>query len=388
MSVADDGTSISKCQIYNFRIQKKMNIGLLTLPLYVNYGGFLQVYALTTILERFEFRVILITHKMSLTFKSLLKEVGVRIYNLVGLLSHRYTQRVILKKENEDFDIFCNKHFKDTVSNEAISKRKIQLDAIAVGSDQVWRSWDSTALGYYYLDFAIPLKIKRIAYAVSFGTNKLTVSKEIADKISSLVKRFDRVSVREHDGIFLCKNIFRAQASHVLDQALLLFKNDYLKFLYDSHFDKKQMSTYILDNDEFKKSIIRAIERESGKMFYSLYDEPDKTKNIRKVQKRTSIECWLTRFMASKFLIIDSFHGTAFAINFNIPFIVLANAERGNSRLQSLLDIFELQERLVVDVKDAVSVFEKPKSWERVNLIRDEHVKSSHGFIKDSLSLH
>lgn len=198
-----------------------MNIGLLTLPLYVNYGGFLQVYALITILERFGFRVFLITHKMSLTFKSLLKKVGVRIYNLVGLLSHRYTQRVILKKENEDFDIFCNKHFKDTVSNEAISKRKNQLDAIVVGSDQVWRSWDSTVLGYCYLDFAIHLKIKRIAYAVSFGTNKLTVSKEIAYKISSLVKRFDRVSVREHDKIFLCKNIFEVQASHVLDQALI-----------------------------------------------------------------------------------------------------------------------------------------------------------------------
>ena len=106
-----------------------MNIGLLTLPYYVNYVGFLQVYALTTILARLGFRVILITHKMSLTFKSLLKEVGVRIYNLVGLLSHRYTQRVILKKENKIFDIFCNKHIKDTVSNEAISKRKIQLNA-------------------------------------------------------------------------------------------------------------------------------------------------------------------------------------------------------------------------------------------------------------------
>lgn len=116
---------------------------------------------------------------------------------------------------------FCNKHFKDAVSNEAISKRKIQLDAIVVGSDQVWRSWDSTALGHYYLDFAIHLKIKRIAYAVSFGTNKLTVSKEIADKISSLVKGFDRVSVREHDKIFLRKNIFVVQASHVLDQALI-----------------------------------------------------------------------------------------------------------------------------------------------------------------------
>lgn len=365
-----------------------MNIGLLTLPLHVNYGGILQAYALKTILERFGFRVFLITHKESPTFKSLLKEVGVRIYNLVGLLSHRYTQRVILKKENEDFNIFCDKHFKDTISDEAISKRKIQLDAIVVGSDQVWRSWDSTALGYYYLDFAIHLNIRRIAYAVSFGTNKWNVSKEIAGKISSLVKRFDRVSVREHDGISLCKNNFGVQASHVLDPTLLLFKNDYLKLLDNSLFNNKQMSTYILDKDDFKKSVIKVIERESGKMFYSLYDEPDKTNDIRKVQKRTSIETWLTRFMTSQFLITDSFHGTAFAINFNIPFIVLANAERGNSRLQSLLDIFELQERLVVDVNDAVSVFEKPISWDRVNLIRDEQVKSSLGFIKDSLSLH
>lgn len=232
------------------------------------------------------------------------------------------------------------------------------------------------------------MNIKRIAYAVSFGTNKWTVSKEIAGKISSLVKRFDRVSVREHDGISLCKNNFGVQASHVLDPTLLLFKNDYLKLLDNSLFNNKQMSTYILDNDDFKKSIIKVIERESGKMFNSLYDEPDKTNDTRKVQKRTSIETWLTRFMTSQFLITDSFHGTAFAINFNIPFIVLANAERGNSRLQSLLDIFELQERLVVDIKDAVSVFEKPISWERVNSIRDEQVKSSLGFIKDSLSLH
>ena len=232
------------------------------------------------------------------------------------------------------------------------------------------------------------MNIKRIAYAVSFGTNKWTVSKEIAGKISSLVKRFDRVSVREHDGISLCKNNFGVQASHVLDPTLLLFKNDYLKLLDNSYLNNKQMSTYILDNDDFKESIIRAIERESGKMFYSLYDEPGKTNDIRKVQKRTSIETWLTRFMTSQFLITDSFHGTAFAINFNIPFIVLANAERGNSRLQSLLDIFELQERLVVDIEDAVSVFEKPISWERVNSIRDEQVKSSLAFIKDSLSLH
>ena len=36
---------------------------------------------------------------------------------------------------------------------------------------------------------------------------------------------------------------------------ILLFKNDYLKLLDNSHFNNKQLSTYILDNDDFKESI-------------------------------------------------------------------------------------------------------------------------------------
>lgn len=43
-----------------------MRIGILTLPLHINYGGILQAYALQTVLERMGHEVHLITIKRNL----------------------------------------------------------------------------------------------------------------------------------------------------------------------------------------------------------------------------------------------------------------------------------------------------------------------------------
>ena len=43
----------------------------------------------------------------------------------------------------------------------------------------------------------------------------------------------------------------------------------------------------------------------------------------------------------------DSFHACVFSILFNKPFVVVGNASRGNTRFDSLLEMFELQNRKV-----------------------------------------
>lgn len=59
----------------------------------------------------------------------------------------------------------------------------------------------------------------------------------------------------------------------------------------------------------------------------------------------------------------DSFHGTAFSINFNKDFYVYANAHRGNSRFDSLLGLVGLQDRMI---QTAVSA-EGHIDWDSVN---------------------
>lgn len=45
-----------------------------------------------------------------------------------------------------------------------------------------------------------------------------------------------------------------------------------------------------------------------------------------------SVESWLDSFASADFVLTDSFHGTAFAINFNKPFIAFGSKERGQAR--------------------------------------------------------
>ena len=55
-------------------------------------------------------------------------------------------------------------------------------------------------------------------------------------------------------------------------------------------------------------------------------------------------------FENAKYVITDSFHGTAFSINFNIPFTTLLNPSSNmNSRVLSILKITGLENRIIYD---------------------------------------
>ena len=54
--------------------------------------------------------------------------------------------------------------------------------------------------------------------------------------------------------------------------------------------------------------------------------------------------------MNAAYMVTDSFHGTAFSINFNIPFTTLLNPSSNmNSRALSILKIAGLEDRILYD---------------------------------------
>lgn len=59
----------------------------------------------------------------------------------------------------------------------------------------------------------------------------------------------------------------------------------------------------------------------------------------------------------------DSFHGSAFSINYNKDFFVFGNPDRGNSRFDSLLSLFSLKHRMVETINSDI----QPINWEEVN---------------------
>ena len=93
---------------------------------------------------------------------------------------------------------------------------------------------------------------------------------------------------------------------------------------------------------------------------------PDKSIEILKnvlANATDTIEEWLSYFRDAKYVITDSFHGTVFSIMFNKDFMVYGNNKRGNSRFNSLLGLFSLQNRLVASIPNEWPVID----WDTVN---------------------
>lgn len=109
---------------------------------------------------------------------------------------------------------------------------RLGLDAIIVGSDQVWRPDYSSCQPNYFLDF-LPKdsKIRRISNAASFGGDNWDWSTELTARCAKLLQLFDAVSVREASGVRLCKEHFNVGAVNVLDPTMLLDPEDYIAII-------------------------------------------------------------------------------------------------------------------------------------------------------------
>ena len=225
-----------------------MKMLILTQPLHTNYGGLLQAYALQQILKGMGHDVV--TDRLGVVRELPLWNRALRfLYHAAQfyiLKNYRYYPYrylfVSFDKESKakrsiavNTERFVNTHI-DTIdlltrNNEHVIDAVRQFDAIVVGSDQVWRATMSD-IPTYFLSFTKAMKMKRIAYAASFGTDDLNEYSKMDMKIASeSIKLFDAVSVREKSGVRLCRDYFKMDAVHVLDPTMLLSKDDYLKLI-------------------------------------------------------------------------------------------------------------------------------------------------------------
>lgn len=337
----------------------KQKIAILTQPLRHNYGGIIQNYALQKVLEDFGLETITINRE----YDNPHSEIKVLASKLKGFL----IRKVFQPKNPRYFD-----SSRILVHNKAFIKKNINLSfnikstaalknyfdrenftAVVVGSDQVWRPKYSPNIFNFYLDFlALNTKLRKLAYAASFGTQEWEYSDSQTKKCSELVQQFDAISVREDSGINLCsQHLNRKDAVLVLDPVLLLNAEDYSQLINQP---KKKLGifTYVLDESEEKLALIgrcaKQLNLEVAKNQSKYTKRNPKSNNIEDYIK-PPIECWLQGFRDAEFVITDSFHGTVFSILNNKPFISLVNRERGASRFESFLKKLGLEERLIYD---------------------------------------
>lgn len=378
-----------------------MKIGILTQPLYTNYGGLIQCYALQTALQRMGHETVVLQREFNrqYTFKgACIYYVKHIIKLLMGRKSswHYYVSQerrnYIAKETNKFTEAWINPRSKHCYSTEELADEveHLHLDAIIVGSDQVWRPYYSPCQPNYFLDFLDGRKdIKKLSYAASFGSDAWTFDEALTEQCGALLHQFDAVSVREESAIGLCKEHFGVEALHVLDPTMLLEKEDYRAACGQHLVGRGSLFCYVLDRSKEKREIITEIaNRLKLESFESMPELPDDICNLYgEIDKCVypPVEAWLSAFDEAKMVITDSFHGTVFSIIFNKPFWVIGNEGRGMARFQSLLSQFGLENRMLAPSRLYEIDLNQSIDWGRVNRKREELKKLSLEFLETAL---
>lgn len=333
-----------------------MKVGILTLPLHSNYGGILQAHALKTFLEKKGQDVIFINRRNNaLSPAARLKKVVCDVLANIKC-SSRKEELIVLQHLNG----FIREQLKPMTARIESEKElsvidQYDFDAIIVGSDQVWRAEYYPGIKRnFFLDFVKNKKLIKLSYAASFGNNAWGYTDEETKELSSLIKLFDAVSVREESGMILCREHFGVNAVRHVDPTLLLSKENYRSLIKadENVYMDEGLFSYILDMDENKKNIINYI---SSRFNYNQFIISANSNDYRlSVAERVcpSMETWVSAFIRAKFVVTDSYHGCIFSMLFNKPFIAIGNSKRGMARFESLLQLFRLQDRMVSSVSD------------------------------------
>lgn len=365
-------------------------IGILTQPLHNNYGGLLQAFALQKTLYNLGHEPITIdfTSENKSTFRGIVRNI------IKKYVFRRKINSVFGPTEEEKSSIgretqrFVAQNIKTTQRFRTIKElsylTSYNFDAYVVGSDQVWRPVYSPGLSAFFLSFLNKNeKVTRISYAASFGTDSCSeYTEEQIKKYSDLLGLFDGVSVREDSAVELCNKEFSTSAIQVLDPTLLLNKEEYIDLVSKDKVPENlgDLMVYILDKTPEKQSIIDLVAKEKELTPFSVM--PSDVSGV-----YPPVTSWLQGFKDSEFIVTDSFHGVAFSILFNKPFIAIGNKYRGVARFTSILKMFGLEGRLISSINDLdKKIVNEVIDYDKVNTILEDKREMAIFFLNKHLS--
>lgn len=335
-------------------------IAIVTQPLSNNYGGLLQNFALQQFLKKMKFQSMTIdvrNRNPTPLWRYLLSWGKTFLFLFIPKRRRNFSKFFIYQSRRKWADDFISVFINTTKKCNKYSKQLLidyGIDIVIVGSDQVWRPKYNCRIEDSYLRFAGNIPIKRIAYAASFGVDNWEYSLKQTRKCSELAQKFDAIGVREETGVKLCKENLDVDAAWVLDPTLLLMKEDYLPICKDVPVcSERYLAVYLLDEKEAVKTFYEKEANTRGLVVKKFYSD---------LKSTLTVPEWLAMFRDASYVVTDSFHGTVFSIIFGKEFKCMYNKNRGITRLDSLLGLYnsgKLEEMRIFSINWLRNALEK-----------------------------
>lgn len=382
-----------------------MKIGVITIEQVNNYGAELQATATIKVLQGmgYEAEIIDYCYYKNWNFKDTRISAPFVPMSAKGRLmywvKYRLVNRIVAKilpmlystvrrriRRFEDFHKINTRMSKRYLSMPELYQTKMDYDVYVVGSDQVWNPSASSSIEPYFLTFA-PKEAKKISYASSFGVSNIPAS--LYEKYKKLLSNIDSLSVREQTGVCLVKALTGRDATCVLDPTLLLNKDQWGNIMLAyPHMPSRYILVYQLLPSETLPSLAKKLSEEMDCPVYYLAKRAyavNAPKGMRVIKDAGPAEfLWLIKNASC--VVTNSFHGTAFSVNFNVPFYsVLDSKRKGNARIVSLLESVDLMNRIVFEGTEIpkFSVYESAPVQQKIEGMRAD----SMSFLKKALDI-
>lgn len=335
-----------------------MKIGILSMQRVINYGSFLQAYALKSLVESLGHEAYFVDIKNGEKLKLVTDSSSLIAQKPWKYIIKRIDHVIFEKKRHR---LFTGKLFDEFGISSPIDETEV--DMIVVGSDEVFNCCQESSWGVS-LQLLGDTLVPAISYAGSFGHTTYADLEQynLTENVAKSLSKFKSISVRDTNSFDCIKQLTGINPSVHLDPVLVYdwtnvkgvdvpIKNYILIYSYDNR----------INNEQEIKAIKEFAEKE-GKTLIScgVYQ--------RWCDKNILCEPFelLTYFDHADYVITDTFHGTVISIKRNKQFATIIRDSNRN-KLMALLKVFGLESRHVQEVKQLGEIFASEISFDYAN---------------------
>lgn len=364
-----------------------MKVAVITRHGISNYGSLLQTIATQQVIEQLGHSCVIIDYiREDETYiqheMTLLKRKPTWYNNPIKRMIYLFLRLPESVFAGIKFEKAQKKYLKLTsryTTLEQLSHNTPSADIYMTGSDQVWGlvengTYDST----YCLDFT---NEKKIAYAASFG--HANMDDQTKSYYKKLLSQYAHIAVREDSAVKILKDI-GLEATQVLDPTLLMDKSYWNRYLSDVG-KKDYLLIYQLHNDKKLGKYAEEVAKEKGLDLIRISASFHQIVREGTFKYIPEIGEFLSYIKNARCMITDSFHGTAFAINFNTPFIEILPNNNTGSRNMSILKLTKLTDRILKDFDD-IDMIDRSVDFSYANNVLASEREKSINILRDMIN--
>lgn len=355
-----------------------MEVGILTMHRVLNYGSFMQAYALKRVIESLGHHV---------TFKDFRRgeshHIGekakvygfldkiAKIPQIIGNIDEFLEKRALRRESKKYYKQICW----PLLNVSETPDYDLTADIMVIGSDEVFNYTQNHVLGYVPCLFGHHINSPHIvSYAASAGYTNWNdvIADGMVDEIGSGLRRMKYISVRDENTRLLVEHCTGISPTLALDPTLIYDYNDVtpqeriidvdyiLVYAYEGRTESDSEIRAVRDFAARHK--LKVIAAGGGGAYHAWCDD-----NI--------IVPWpfelLSLFRDAAFVVTDTFHGSVFSMKFGKQFAAFLRSQNefgsNFNKVNHLLYQFGMESRIVNDLFDMSDILTTPAPYDVFN---------------------